>query len=159
MLNMVIGGSFRTYIWDPFLIISQIIAIQCLYYCSFGFIMSILFVLNSTSPSVAYIFNQDYLNIASIDNTLVVVATLINALCAAVYLCFIVQRAKLCLDFTCTVHFLHMVFCWAYYGKLLTFSSLIIQLIAISITAVFGEYLCFKNDMKPINLGGTRADL
>ena len=42
----------------------------------------------------------------------------------------------------------------------MTFSSLVIQIICISITAVFGEYLCFKNDLKPINLiGGTRADL
>lgn len=159
MLNMVLGGSFRTYIWDPFLIISQIITMQCLFYFTFGTILSTLFLLVSVPPSMSHLLNPDHLSLSNLENTLVVVAASLNALATAALLCIVVQRAKLCLDFTCTIHFLHMILCWFYYGKLMTFSSLIIQIICISITAVFGEYLCFKNDMKPINLGSGRADL
>lgn len=158
---MVIGGNFKAYIWDPFLIICQILAMQGFFYTTLGLIISILFLLSNTFPTLNHLLNPDKLSLSNLESTLVVIAYSINSLAVSLALCLIVQRAKLCLDFTCTVHFIHMLVCWLCYGKLLTISSFIIQLICISISAVFGEYLCFRNEMKPINLGreSSRADL
>ena len=103
MLNMVLGGSFRTYIWDPFLIITQILAMQCFYYFTLGSILSFLFLMSQSKPDMSHIFNPENLNLSTLENTLVVVACSLNSVAVAVLLCLIVQRAKLCLDFTCTM--------------------------------------------------------
>ena len=146
---MIMGGSFRTYIWDPVLIVSQIVAIQGFYYTTLGILMSILFQLSSTSPTLSHLINPRHLNLSNLENTLVVMAMAINSLCVAVFLWVIVQRAKLCLDFTCTLHFLHALIGWSYCGTLLTFSSFIIQIVCISISAIVGEYRKFeKNGLK-----------
>ena len=35
------GGSFRSYVWDPPLIIAQMATVQCLYYVALGITISI----------------------------------------------------------------------------------------------------------------------
>jgi len=152
MINMVMGGSFRHYIWDPMLIISQILAIQGFYYTSFGVILSVLFQLTSTSPTMQHLLNPSHQNLGNLENTLVVMASALNSLCVAVFLWLVVQRAKLCLDFTCTLHFLHALVGWIYSGVLVTFSSFIIQIICISISAIVGEYLCMRSALLDIPL-------
>merc|ERR1711931_244261 len=159
MISMVMGGNFRSYIWDPFLIISQILAMQGFYYTTFGIILSVLFLLTPESPNLSHLLDPEHMSLINLENTLVVIASSINSFAVSLALCIVVQRAKLCLDFTCTIHLLNMLLGWAYYGRLMTFSSFIIQIICISIAAVFGEYLCFKYEMKPISLLGNRADL
>merc|ERR1711941_88325 len=156
----VMGGNFRAYIWDPLLIISQIMSLQGLYYTSFGIILGILFQLSSTSPQISHMVNPKHLNLSNLENTLVVMSSAINSLCVAVFLWLVVQRAKLCLDFTCTLYFLHALIGWYYCGKLVTFSSFIIQIICISISAIVGEYLCMRSELRAIPLlGGSRIDL
>lgn len=50
-------GSFRVTIWDPPLIISQIIAIQCIMYVSLGLWIILLLHLIAGHPiSIDYIF-------------------------------------------------------------------------------------------------------
>lgn len=35
------GGSFRSYVWDPPLILSQMVTLQCVYYGSLGLLLAI----------------------------------------------------------------------------------------------------------------------
>lgn len=52
-------SGFRSYKWDPYLIISQIIAIQTVYYLGLGiWIFYITIVLNRT-PTLDYLFSYD----------------------------------------------------------------------------------------------------
>lgn len=152
MINMVMGGSFRHYIWDPVLILSQIAAIQGFYYTSLGIIISILFQLSSAAPTLNHLLSPAFQNLSNLDNTLVVMSNALNSLCVSVFLWVVVQRAKLCLDFTCTLHFLHALIGWLYSGVFVTFSSFIIQIICISISAIVGEYLCMRSALRDIPL-------
>merc|ERR1712038_1610415 len=157
---MVSGGSFRAYIWDPLLIISQIIAMQSFYYVSLCLILTFLFQLSTHHPEMHHVLDPTYINLSNLENTLVVIANIVNSLAVSVFLWIIVQRSKLCLDFTCTLHLFQMLIGWMNSGKLFTFSSLIIQIICISISSIAGEFLCMRSEMKAIPLiGGSRIDL
>lgn len=50
------SGSFRNTQWDPALIISQIIAVQCIVYLSLGIIMAVLDLLTGDSNSLEHLF-------------------------------------------------------------------------------------------------------
>lgn len=49
-------GSFRYTQWDPWLIISQIISVQCLMYVTLGVILTILGMLAGDSRTLDHIF-------------------------------------------------------------------------------------------------------
>ena len=69
----------------------------------------------------------------------------------------LVQRAKLCLDFSATLYFFHFLFTRWYSGQIPnTFSWWIIFIISIAALAVGGEYLCMQRELEPITLLGTR---
>ena len=64
---------------------------------------------------------------------------------------YVVQRTKLCLDFTCTVHLFHVIFCWYYNGALpLYFSWWVINLICVAVMCVAGEFLCMRTELRAI---------
>ena len=73
----------------------------------------------------------------------------------------IVQRTKLCLDFSTTAHLLHFFACWMYNSTWPTSPSWwILQLSCVAITCVIGEFLCLRSEMKAIPLGmASRVDL
>lgn len=75
--------------------------------------------------------------------------------CSAVYLLYIVQRAKLCLDFALTLHFFHLVIVSIHSkGFPSSFVWWLCFLISASITSLCGEYLCMQREMEPIHLRG-----
>ncbi len=68
---------------------------------------------------------------------------------------YVVQRTKLCLDFTCTVHFFHVLVCWAYNGHLgNTLSWWVINTVCVTLMCVSGEFLCMRTELKaiPVNM-------
>ena len=56
MRRMTGGGSFRYTVWDPFMILSQMSTLQCLYYVSLGIWIFIFDVLSGTPRSLDHIF-------------------------------------------------------------------------------------------------------
>ena len=49
-------GSFRYTVWDPFMIVSQMSTLQCLYYVSLGLWIFVFDVLSGTPRSLDHIF-------------------------------------------------------------------------------------------------------
>ena len=73
---------------------------------------------------------------------------------------YVVQRTKQCLDFTCTVHFFHLVFCWYYNGFVPTFLSWwVINILCIAIMCVSGEFLCMRTELRAIPVSMSKVDL
>ena len=56
MRRMTGGGSFRYTVWDPFMIVSQMSTLQCLYYVSLGIWIFVFDVLSGTPRSLDHIF-------------------------------------------------------------------------------------------------------
>nr|CAG4638787.1 EOG090X0FH3 [Cyclestheria hislopi] len=147
------NGSFRITVWDPPLIISQILTMQCVMYISLGlWIVLLLHILAGQPISIEYIFKYQEVNIKDISG--LIVCYLLNSLICAASLWAIVQRTKLCLDFSATSHLIHFIACWMYNATWpMSAAWWILQISCITITCVLGEFLCLRSEMKAIPLG------
>nr|CAG4637414.1 EOG090X0FH3 [Ceriodaphnia reticulata]SVE73245.1 EOG090X0FH3 [Ceriodaphnia reticulata] len=153
------SGSFRITVWDPPLIISQIVAVQCIMYVSLGlWIILLLNVIAGHPVSIDYIFKYQVIDA---NGRLVVACFLLNSLISAASLWAIVQRTKLCLDFSATAYFLHLVASLIYNSAWPSSASWwVLQSSCITITCVLAEFLCMRSEMKSIPLGmSARVDL
>ncbi len=70
---------------------------------------------------------------------------------SAIGLWFFIRRGKQCLDFTVTVHFLHMIGCWIYNAHLpAALSWWLVNVACMALMAVIGEYLCMRTELRAI---------
>ncbi|XP_071176858.1 protein SYS1 homolog [Mytilus edulis] len=153
-------GQFRSFIWDPKLIISQIIALQCLFYATYIVFIYLLDIAGRFDASLDQIFTQIDLDLFEDTGRVNVIGFFLNSLTSAAGLWFIVKRTKLCLDFAFTVHFVHFCCCWVYSGHIpQTLSWWIINVIGLALMTVCGEFLCMRSEMKAIPLLGPKTDL
>ncbi|XP_022907921.1 protein SYS1 homolog [Onthophagus taurus] len=154
-------GSFRYAQWDPWLLISQIVCMQCVLYTSLGLLLTILGGLTSDTRTLDHIFEYHEIQIRDLGGKLVIFAFVINALVGAVALWFIVERTKQCLDFSCTWHLFHLIVCWCYNGSFpTTFSWWLLNIACVSLMCVCGEFLCLRSELQAIPLSlGPKTDL
>lgn len=155
------AGQFRSNVWDPALIVSQIIAMQSQFYVFLGLWSYILNLIGKFDTSLDQVFTQTDLDVLEDSGRLNVIALLINSLTSALALWFVVQRTKLCLDFAVTTHLIHLIGCWIFNGHFpATLPWWVINIISIALMTVTGEFLCMRTEMKAIPLSmGPKADL
>nr|AQS22589.1 sys1-like protein [Pseudodiaptomus poplesia] len=155
------AGQFRYTVWDPWMIICQITTLQCVFYVSLGLWITLFDVLSGNSRSLDQIFKYQELQGTSLNGKLLIAAYICNSLNCSLGLWYIVQRTKLCLDFACTVHLVHLIFClWWNSGLPIAPSWWIINLVCTSILCVTGEFLCMRTELKyiPVNMA-PKSDL
>lgn len=89
----------------------------------------------------------------------VILSFVLNAFVGALTLRFIVGRTKLCLDFTCTYHMVHLFICWFYNGAFpSTFSWWFLNAVCATVMCVCSEFLCLQIELKEIPVGYTPLD-
>nr|XP_018917413.1 PREDICTED: protein SYS1 homolog [Bemisia tabaci] len=156
-----LSGHFRNTQWDPLLISVQIIAIQSLYYFMLGLWLSILSFLLGTPKTLDHLFRYQEMHVRDFSGKMIVIAFVLNALSGACSLWFVVQRTKLCLDFTVTTHFIHLLACWYYNGHFpFAFSWWVLNIACTAIMCVCAEFLCLRTQLKEIPLNvGQKVDL
>ncbi|XP_066588476.1 protein SYS1 homolog [Prorops nasuta] len=153
MMNNI-SGQFRKSTWDPILIISQIIAVQSLMYCCLGVWIWIISFILGTTKSLDYAFQYNEIHVRDYGGRLVITIFILNALIGSWALWWLVQRAKQCMDFTCTAHLIHLLCCWIYNASFPTnFSWWCLNIVSLSIMCVCGEFLCMRTELQAIPLG------
>lgn len=153
-----LSGQFRKTTWDPTLIVFQIAAVQTIMYFSLGTLIWIISSLLGTTKSLDYAFQYKELHVRDFGGHLVITIFLFNSLVGAVSLWWIVQRTKQCMDFACTAHLIHLVFCWFYNNSFPTsFSWWCLNLVSASVMCVCGEFLCMKTELRAIPLMGMNS--
>jgi len=157
-------GGFRSSVWDPWLLISQIFTIQSVFYLTFGSWVAIMDYIGGSNNSLDQLFGYDALQVKKFHGRLIMIAYVLNALTGALGLWYVVKRTKPCLDFAATVHFFHLLACWIYNSHFPTsLSWWLSNVISIIIMTVLGEFLCMRTEMQAIPLGGAlrgpKADL
>ncbi|KAG8519700.1 Protein SYS1 [Galemys pyrenaicus] len=133
------AGQFRSYVWDPLLILSQIVLMQTVYYGSLGLWLALVdaLILGFSTPP----------------GRLSMMSFVLNALTCALGLLYFIRRGKQCLDFTVTVHFFHLLGCWFYSSRFPSaLTWWLVQVVCIALMAVIGEYLCMRTELKEIPL-------
>ena len=53
------AAQFRSYVWDPALIVAQMVLLQAAYYSSLGLWLALLGAFGSTGPSLHQIFSDE----------------------------------------------------------------------------------------------------
>lgn len=105
-----------------------------------------------------YFFRQE-IHVTDSGGRAVILSFVLNAFVGALTLRFIVGRTKLCLDFTCTYHFIHLFICWVYNGTFpSTFSWWFLNAICATVMCVCSEILCLRIELKEIPVGYTPLD-
>ncbi|KAJ8975207.1 hypothetical protein NQ317_000205 [Molorchus minor] len=132
-------GSFRYTQWDPWLIISQIISIQCILYVTLGLTLALLGSIIGDTRTLDHIFEYHEIQVRDVGGRIVISSFVINSLCGALALWYIVQRTKQCMDFSSTWHVIHLVICWLYNGQFPTTFSWWALNIACATLSVFVE--------------------
>lgn len=156
------SGSFRYTQWDPCLIISQIVAMQSVMYLSLSLLVAIMQDLTGSTRTLDHLFEYHELHIVDNEGRAVILAFVFNAVIGAFALWMIVGRTKLCLDFSCTYHGLHLIACWYYNGSFpTTFSWWTLNIACGAVMCVAGEFLCLRTELKAIPLSniGAKVDL
>lgn len=147
-------GQFRKTTWDPMLIISQIIAVQCVIYFTLGLWIVIIADLMGTTTSLDYAFQYKEIHVRNFGGYLLIVVFILNSIVGSLALWYLVQRTKQCMDFACTAHLIHLVCCWIYNGSFpTTFSWWCLNIVTTTLMCVWGEFLCMKTELKAIPLG------
>jgi len=142
-------------VWDPTLIISQIAVLQSLFYMSLGCCCYFIDAIFNENITLAQIFSYKYVTFGSPIGWSTILAYVVSSITIAIGLVKIVERARKCLDFVTTIHFIHLIVC-IIYGGFPRWMWWIINIFTIAMTAVLGEYLCLRNDLKEIPLGESR---
>ncbi|XP_050715522.1 protein SYS1 homolog [Eriocheir sinensis] len=155
------AGAFRYKIWDPPLIISQIITMQAVFYVGLGIWVASLDLFTGHHRSLDSLFKYQELQVKEVHGRTVMAAFILNALTSSLGLWKVVQRTKQCLDFTVTAHVIHLCASWWYNGHLPSQPSVwLLNLVTITLMCVLGEYLCMRTEMQHIPvLGSSKVDL
>lgn len=145
------AGQFRSYVWDPLLILSQIVLMQTVYYGSLGLWLALVDGLVRSSPSLDQMFDAEILGFSTPPGRLSTMSFVLNAPTCALGLLYFIRRGKQCLDFTVTVHFFHLLGCWFYSSRFPSaLTWWLVQAVCIALMAVIGEYLCMRSELKEI---------
>ncbi|XP_049635365.1 protein SYS1 homolog isoform X2 [Suncus etruscus] len=74
------AGQFRSYVWDPLLILSQIVLMQTVYYGSLGLWLALVDGLVRSSPSLDQMFDDQILGFSTPPGRLSMMSFVLNAL-------------------------------------------------------------------------------
>lgn len=168
-------GSFRNTKWDPVLLITQIVAMQSLLYASLGALMWFMDLLGGANHTLDHLFQYHVrttwyllsplnhsphsirfqeIHVTDSGGRLVIVAFALNSLVGSLALWFIVRRTKLCLDFSCTFHIIHLIICWFYNSSFpSTVSWWLLNAVCAAIMCICGEFICLKTELQEIPVG------
>ncbi|XP_068721639.1 protein SYS1 homolog isoform X2 [Montipora capricornis] len=144
------AAGFRSYVWDPSLIISQIAAIQCVFYLFLAFWILLVDFWTGSTRSLDQFFRPKELEFSSFKGKVTMAAFCLNALTGAGGLWVIVRRAKQCLDFAATAHFIHLIICAIYSGFPSTLTWWLLNITCMALMAVIGEFACMRTELKAI---------
>ncbi|KNC79013.1 hypothetical protein SARC_08573 [Sphaeroforma arctica JP610] len=146
-------ARFRAYVWDPILLISQIVSLQCLFYLSYLLLLHALFHLGVGVPVILdWVFSPKSVGSDGL-SWLGTGVYLLESVLSAVWILLVVSRAKLCLDFSVTLYCYHLLFCTLYWGWMSGWWWFC-TIVCCAITTTLSEALCIRQELKEIPVAG-----
>jgi hypothetical protein len=137
-------------VFQPVLIILQIVSLQCFYYLGMGLMWGVAYVVFDHSLSLNRFFTDEYINFSTWSGWCDTVCTVLCGISGAYLLSVIVERARRCVDFTFTLHFIHIVSCACFKEFPLNWEWWLMQVVTSVLMATLGEYWCSLQELKDI---------
>ncbi|KAG2282258.1 hypothetical protein Bca52824_053478 [Brassica carinata] len=141
---------YGTAVWDPWLIVAQIVCLQCSFYLSLGVFMILFLGLRVPRLSLVYFFDYATLTTSTLTGWCVIASFLCASLAGAVHMIFLVERARKCLDFSATLYIIHLFFCILYGGWPSSMAWWVVNGTGLAVMALLAEYLCIKREQREI---------
>uniref|UniRef100_A0ACD5VFJ0 Uncharacterized protein n=1 Tax=Avena sativa TaxID=4498 RepID=A0ACD5VFJ0_AVESA len=134
-------------VWDPWLIVAQIMCLQCLYYLALGTFMALLVGTRVPRLTLLYLFDFAILTPSTTTG------------CAGLML-YVIERAKKCLDFAATLYIIHLFICIIYGGWPASVTWWVVNIVGLAIMSLLGEYLCIRRELQdiPVRIRATTRD-
>ncbi|EEC70997.1 hypothetical protein OsI_02668 [Oryza sativa Indica Group] len=146
-------------VWDPWLIVSQIVCLQCLYYLALGLLMALLVGTRVPRLTLLYLFDFATLTPRTTTGWCVIAAFLLAAAAGAAFMLYVIERAKKCLDFAATLYIIHLFICIVYGGWPASVTWWVVNIAGLAIMSLLGEYLCIRRELKEIPISRLRASV
>jgi len=137
-------------VWDPWLIVAQIVSLQCLYYLTLGVFMEILVGTRVSRMSLVYFFDYSSVAVSTVTGWGVIASFIFASLAGAVYMVYLIERAKKCLDFSATLYIIHLLMCIIYGGWPSSITWWVVNGTGVAVMALLGEYLCIRRELREI---------
>ncbi|KAL3125937.1 hypothetical protein niasHT_009466 [Heterodera trifolii] len=146
-------GSFRTSVWDPSMILCQIVCLQSAFYSLEGSLMFSWSLFTSFRPLLMHFF------FSRAQHPMVIIQLMASALCALLFP-HVVVRSRLCLDFTVTLHFVHfLIVCLSNRSFPSQFSWWLLQVLSASFCTILAEWFCSRREYAEIPLAQNQANI
>ncbi|XP_020106421.1 protein SYS1 homolog [Ananas comosus] len=146
-------------VWDPWLIVSQIVCLQCLYYLTLGLFLAILVGTRVSRLGLVYFFDFSTLNPSTVTGWCAIVSFLLTSIAGAGFLLYLVERAKKCLDFAATLYIIHLFICIIYGGWPSSITWWVVNLSSLALMSLLGEWLCIRRELREIPITRLRANV
>ncbi|XP_004304951.1 PREDICTED: protein SYS1 homolog [Fragaria vesca subsp. vesca] len=146
-------------VWDPWLIVVQIVCLQCLHYLTHGFFLTVLIGARVSRMSLAYYFDFATLTVFTDTGRCVIASFVLTALAGAVYLLLLIERSRKCLDFSVTLYIVHLLICICYGGWPSSTTWWAVNGTGIGVMTLLGEYLCIRRELQEIKIPAGRYRL
>ncbi|KAM3699837.1 hypothetical protein ACJW31_05G056000 [Castanea mollissima] len=143
--------------WDPWLIVAQILCLQCLYYLSLGVFLTFLVGTRVSRMSLVYFFDYAAVTTSTVTGWCVITSFLLSSLAGAGIMLYLIERAKKCLDFSATVYIIHLFICIIYGGWPSSITWWVLNGTGVAVMALLGEYLCIKRELREIPITRLRS--
>ncbi|KAG8379923.1 hypothetical protein BUALT_Bualt07G0139900 [Buddleja alternifolia] len=143
--------------WDPWLIVAQIVCLQCLHYLTLGVLLSILVGPRVSRMSLVYFFDYATVTPATVTGWCVMASHFLSSVAGAGFLLYLVERAKKCPDFSATLYIIHLLICIMYGGWPLSITWWTVNITGLAMMALLGEYLCMKRELQEIPISRYRS--
>ncbi|XP_042950594.1 protein SYS1 homolog isoform X2 [Carya illinoinensis] len=157
-IRLVVSVMFYgTVVWDPWLIVGQIVCLQCFYYLTLGVFMTIFVGTRVPRMSLVYFFDYATITTSTVTGCCVIASFLFSSLAGAGYMLYLIERAKKCLDFSATVYVIHLFICIVYGGWPSSMTWWVLHGTGIAVMALLGEYLCIRRELREIPITRYRS--
>uniref|UniRef100_A0A7C9DYL0 Protein SYS1 homolog n=1 Tax=Opuntia streptacantha TaxID=393608 RepID=A0A7C9DYL0_OPUST len=145
--------------WDPWLIVAQIVCLECLYYLTLGLFLALLVGTRVSKMSLFYLFDYAAVTASTVTGWGVIASFLLTSLAGAGYLLYLIERAKKCLDFSATLYIIHLFICIVYGGWPSSFTWWMVNIIGLAVMALLSEFLCMKQEQREIPIYRVRPNV
>nr|AFK48084.1 unknown [Lotus japonicus] len=144
-------------VWDPWLVVAQIVCLQCLYYITLGLFFTILVGTRVSRMSLVYFFDFATLTTSTITGWCVIASFLLTSIAGSVYMLYFIERVKKCLDFSATLYTIHLFICIVYGGWPSSIAWWAVNVAGFAVMALLGEYLCIRRELREIPITRFRS--
>lgn len=149
-------NKFRPKLFDPLLIVLQILTFQFNFYLIFSLLNLILSLMKQIPLNLTLIFNYHSLNPNMPIIWYLIFNYFLTSVISCFFLVFLVERVKLCLDFVLTFHVINFLLNWYFTGSFpKEVVWWLVNIVSFAVMTLGGEYCCMRWEMKPIDIDGS----